>query len=269
MHIQTDTSESALLHATRANICDLFRHMSISNKPEHFEKANLTRWYSVVPHPWFTGLIANEPPTPESEAVLVESIQYFKEKKVSNFTFWVDPGIPISDWAYVMSKHGFVFTKDTPGMAVDLKDLNTSVPKIDGLEIHAVENNETSKVWSKVFTIGYGLPAIWEPLIYETWNSLGLSFPMRNYIGYLNGKPVATSCLFLGGGAAGIYSVSTLPEARGKGIGAALTLQPLLDARDMGYHIGTLQSSDMGFKIYQKLGFRSICEMEYFHKTFK
>ena len=269
MNIQTDVSKEGLLHATRANICDLFRHMSISNKPEHFEKAGLTRWHSVVPHPWFNGLIANEQPTPESEAVLVESIQYFKEKKVSSCTFWVDPGIQISEWAAVMSGHGFGFAQDTPGMAVDLNDLNTSIPSVDGLEIRAVEDNETSKIWANVFTIGYGLPSAWEPMIFETWNSLGLGLPMRNYIGYLNGKPVATSCLFLGGGAAGIYSVSTLPEARGKGFGAALTLQPLLDARNMGYRIGTLQSSEMGYKIYQKLGFRHLCQIEYFHKTIK
>jgi len=269
MPIQTDTSESGLITATRANICDLFRHMSVSNKPEHFEKAGLTRWVSVVPHPWFNGLIANEPPTSESEAALVESIQYFKEKIVETFTFWVDPSLQISDWAPVMSKHGFGFSKDTPGMAMDLNELNPSIPSVDGLEIRVVDDNESNKVWARVFTIGYGLPSAWEPLVFESWVSLGLGLPMRNYISYLNGKPVATSCLFLGGGAAGIYSVSTLPEVRGKGIGAAMTLKPLLDAREMGYRIGTLQSSDMGFKIYQRLGFRHLCQIENFYLSLR
>lgn len=267
MNIQTDVSDKGLIHAARANICDLFRHMSISNGPEHLEKAGLTRWYSVVPHPWFNGLIANEPPTPENEAVLFDSIQYFKEKKVANITFWVDPSVQLAGWESVISKHRFVPSKDTPGMALDLNDLNPSIPNLYGLEIRVVEDNEAIKVWSNVFINGYGLPTAWEPFVYEGWNSLGLGLPMRNYIGYLNGKPVSTSCLFLGGGAAGVYSVSTIPEARGKGIGAALTLRPLLDAREMGYRIGTLQSSEMGFKIYQTLGFRHLCQIEYFHKT--
>jgi predicted GNAT family acetyltransferase len=60
--------------------------------------------------------------------------------------------------------------------------------------------------------------------------------------------------------------VATLPEARGKGIGAVLTLGPLLDAREMGYRIGILQSSEMGFNVYKKLGFRHLCQIEYFHK---
>jgi ribosomal protein S18 acetylase RimI-like enzyme len=94
---------------------------------------------------------------------------------------------------------------------------------------------------------------------------MGRDIPLRNYIGYLDGKPVATSCLFFGGGAAGIYSVSTLPEFRGEGIGAAMTVMPLLDARAMGYRIGTLQSSEMGFNVYKRLGFRHLCQIENFY----
>jgi ribosomal protein S18 acetylase RimI-like enzyme len=82
----------------------------------------------------------------------------------------------------------------------------------------------------------------------------------------LHGKPVATSTLFYGGGAAGIYDVATLPELRGKGLGAALTLQPLLDARSQGYRIGVLQSSEMGFNVYKKLGFRHLCQIENFYR---
>jgi ribosomal protein S18 acetylase RimI-like enzyme len=88
---------------------------------------------------------------------------------------------------------------------------------------------------------------------------------MQNYLGTLNSEPVATSCIFLGGGVAGVYSVSTLPVARGRGFGAAMTLQPLLQAREMGYRIGVLQSSEMGFNVYQRLGFRHLCQIENFY----
>ena len=71
------------------------------------------------------------------------------------------------------------------------------------------------------------------------------------------------------GGAAGIYCVATLPEARGKGIGAALTLKPLLDAREMGNRVGVLQSSDMGFNVYEKLGFRHLCQIKNFYVSLK
>jgi ribosomal protein S18 acetylase RimI-like enzyme len=54
-----------------------------------------------------------------------------------------------------------------------------------------------------------------------------------------------------------VYAVATLPSAQGKGIGAAITLSPLLEARDRdGYKYAVLFSTEMGVKVYQRIGFR-------------
>jgi GNAT superfamily N-acetyltransferase len=51
--------------------------------------------------------------------------------------------------------------------------------------------------------------------------------------------------------------VATVPAARGLGIGAAITLQPLLEARDQdGYKYAVLFSTEMGVPVYQRIGFR-------------
>jgi len=150
-------------------------------------------------------------------------------------------------------------------MAIDLHEMNASMQPTDGFEIRVVADEESLHTWAKVFLSGYGLPPNWESIAFDLWTQLGLNFPIRNYLGYLNGEPVATSTVFYGGGTAGIYCVATLPEARGKGIGGAITLKPLQDAREMGYRVGVLQSSEMGYSVYKKLGFRHLCQIESFY----
>ena len=154
-------------------------------------------------------------------------------------------------------------------MAIDLDEMNGSMQSPDGFEIRVVDDEESLHTWSKAFLNGYGLPPDWESITFDLWMQLGLDLPIRNYLGYLNGDPVSTSTVFYGGGVAGIYCVATLPEARGKGIGAALTLKPLQDAREMGYRVGVLQSSEMGYKLYQRLGFRHLCQIENFYMSVK
>jgi predicted acetyltransferase len=58
--------------------------------------------------------------------------------------------------------------------------------------------------------------------------------------------------------------VGTVPEARRQGFGAAVTLAALRDARALGYRVGILHSSAMGFPVYQRLGFRELCRMSKF-----
>ena len=80
------------------------------------------------------------------------------------------------------------------------------------------------------------------------------------YVGYLGRKAVATSMLVNGAGVSlsGVYAVGTLPNERGQGFGAAITVKPLLDVRQQGYRFAVLFSSRKGYSVYQRLGFREV-----------
>ena len=81
----------------------------------------------------------------------------------------------------------------------------------------------------------------------------------HRYLGFLDGIPIARSALALDAWVAGVYAVATIPTARGKGIGRIMTVMPLLRARQLGYRVGILQASDMGYSLYQKIGFKDVC----------
>jgi GNAT superfamily N-acetyltransferase len=113
--------------------------------------------------------------------------------------------------------------------------------------------------WRDVFTEAYETPVA----AGQAWVDATLSIepdtvPWRLFVGYLDHQPVSTSMLFHGAGVAGIYAVGTIPRERNKGIGAAITLKPLLEARQQGYHFAVLFSSRMGNSVYKRVGFREV-----------
>jgi len=149
-------------------------------------------------------------------------------------------------------------------------DLATLEPKQQlpaGLRIEQVTNLETLQDWIDTFVQAFELSDSWKAPMYENFVGLGLDLPMRHYLGYLDGEPVALSMLFLAAGVAGIYNVATVPAARKQGIGSALTLKPLYDAYELGYRVGILQSSEVGFGVYQKLRFQKVCNMGHYFWT--
>jgi GNAT superfamily N-acetyltransferase len=55
--------------------------------------------------------------------------------------------------------------------------------------------------------------------------------------------------------------VCTVERVRRRGIGAAVTLAALREARDLGSRTGVLGSSEMGYPVYRRLGFEEYCRI--------
>jgi ribosomal protein S18 acetylase RimI-like enzyme len=62
----------------------------------------------------------------------------------------------------------------------------------------------------------------------------------------------------------GLYGIGTLPAARRRGVGSALTLIPMLAARDEGYRAAILHATPDGALLYPRLGFEEYCRISRF-----
>ena len=151
-------------------------------------------------------------------------------------------------------------------MAVDLLALDEDVHIPPDLIIERVGDIEALEQWCHVLTVGFGMPDFVEGVWLDLFASVGLGaqLPLRHYIGWQKGEPVAISSLLLGAGVTGIYNVVTVPEARRQGIGTAMTLIPLREARALGYRVSVLHASEMGFNVYRRIGFRECCKISHY-----
>ena len=174
---------------------------------------------------------------------------------------WIVPSTQPSDLGMRLEAEGFVHMADVLGMAANLQALNEGLSKPEGLTVSRVGDLSVLWTWSQVIASVNEFPDFAAKAWFGIYQAMGVDadLPWKHFLANLDGIPVAASSLFLGAGVAGIHSVATIPEARRQGIGAAVTLEPLLEARRLGYRIGTLFSSEMAVGVYRKLGFQDYC----------
>ncbi len=260
-----DMTRPALTRAVKQNLYALFALLGRAEQTEMECTPAWTRWRTAIPHPWFNGVLVHQPVDAVEPGAAMQIVNYFRSHVAGNFTWWLDPDLDHPGWATYLAANGFHSADDTPGMTLDLRGISPRRPALAGCEIHVVGSDAALATWVDVFVAGYQLPGEWAAPFLALLRGIGLAWPVRHYLGFWHGKPVSTSTLFAAAGVGGIHFVATLPEARGLGLGALMTMRPLSDARDMGYHVGALQSSEMGYSIYRRLGFEHMCQMEHFY----
>ncbi len=258
--ILRDVSAPALVAAIEANQFELFSCFGRWPRAELHDEQEMLWSITDVAAPIFNSLLRARIAPGRVDAVVEEAIARGRARKVP-LLWWVGPATQPADLGARLLEHGFALNGDLPGMAIDLATHDAEPPPA-GLVIADVADSATLRTWCDVLAGGFGMPGFAGDAFFEFFSSLGFETPaLRNYIGWLDGKAVATSTLFLAAGVAGIYDVATIGDVRRRGIGAAMTSRGLDDARAMGYRSGILQASTLGAGVYGKLGFREYCRI--------
>ena len=106
--------------------------------------------------------------------------------------------------------------------------------------------------------IGFEMP---EPMLRSIMaGSLDAGDDVTVYVAYLESQPVGAGLGMRTGRTIGIYNIATVPSARRRGLGAAMTMRIVDDGAAAGCDVAILQASDMGRPIYERLGFRTVVE---------
>jgi GNAT superfamily N-acetyltransferase len=214
--------------------------------------------------------------TPEEvESAIHETIDWFKSRGAPFFFWWTGPGSTPEDLGRQLIEHGMIDMEGqsqqmasdikstgagAPGMTADLHKMNEAVlDKVpQGFEMNDVQNESDLQDFKRVLIEGYSMPETMADGWVQSTHEFGIGkTPWRLVLGRLSGRPVATNIVLNGAGVVGVYGIAVSPIARGKGIGAAITLNPLLEARDKdGFKYAVLFSTEMGLKVYERIGFR-------------
>ena len=178
-----------------------------------------------------------------------------REKKVPN-GWTVGPLTKPSNLGSILEKYNFTNVYHQAGMALEIESLKLDSFESKKLEVKTVINDRMLKQWrstvSSVFKIQIDLELL-KYLLFEKESKF--------YLGFYNGEPVSTLLLYLSSGVAGLHAVSTLPEYRNNGFGLAISGLALKEAYKLGFKIGVLQASELGERVYRKLGFKKHCDI--------
>jgi GNAT superfamily N-acetyltransferase len=207
---------------------------------------------------FFMNLVVYTRLPPEGADKLIESaLTHFRSMNIRRLSWSAHKGVPSVEISKALLAHGLTFREAfATEMAVNLSSLQQDLPTIPGLRIVRVMNECALRQWIHVASIGFRIDEKFEKVWCDLFVDAIFNPQFRTFLALLDGKPVGTSQLFLSEGVAGIYNVTCIPEARGRGIGSAITLAPLIEARRLGYRIGILQASKQGYKVYRRLGFQ-------------
>jgi GNAT superfamily N-acetyltransferase len=260
-------SVQTMVTAIKANLFEYYDYLGRSPQAELRESPELKWLITGISHPFLNHVLRTRLTSSNVDAKIGKTLEYFHSKGITEFSWWIEPDSQPPDLDKHLLSHGLIFTDDEPGMACDLFKMNEVVTTSPAFTIECVRDSAMLRQWVQVAIGGFGLPETCNGTCFNLFADLGFDLPLRNYVGFLNGVPVVCSQLFLGAGVAGIYWVATVPEARQRGLGTAITLAPLLEARDMGYTLGILHPSKIGYGVYQRIGFQELCTMDHFMTT--
>lgn len=256
--LSSTPSSQPFTEAIEENLFEYFRYLGRKTETALTIDPSIAGYVSRIAFSVMNGIFCRRQISDD----LIEKTFTLLKSQGTPFTWWVGSDEPSASWRKLCDVHGVTIgITQLTGMAVDLSDGDYGTATPDNFSVSPIRDEEMLARWMKVAMTGFNIPSEYERACFEFFAGTGFGDSLRYYIGMLDGTPVAVSQLFVCSNIAGIYWVATVPEARNRGFGVAITRAPLRDAAAMGCRIGILHSSTSGFGVYRRLGFNDYSKL--------
>lgn len=263
-------SETALVAAIEDNAADLYRAF-LPRLPhaEVHDDLDVFHGSSAIPTPLCNAIACARFPAAGANERIDAVLARFRRRRLP-VTWWTGPMTTPADLGRRLERRGFRLASDMAGMAVDLDSLPDESPPAPGLSAERVADGRTLAAWMHAFTSGFRISPAAAMALEQAFGEIGFEddAPCRHYLGRSIGNgPGASATLVRGAEAAGLYNITTIAPLRRRGLGAAVTLAALHDARTLGYRYAVLHATASGAELYRTLGFVERCRIRTYVRT--
>jgi ribosomal protein S18 acetylase RimI-like enzyme len=252
--ILTDLNPAALTAAIEDNLFSLLRAIGKLPGGRLEESEAMIRFSTGLTSPMFNGVARTR----------VETVS--PRLLDRPFFWWTGPQSSPPDLDERLEAAGLRDAgRNWPGMAMALEEIDEGQAAPAGVEVRSATTEPELEVWGRAFCAAHDLPSWAADSWLEAAGRLRFrDLPWQHWVARLDGETAGVGISHAGGGVVGLYGIGTLPWARRRGVGSALTLVPMLRAAEDGFRAAILHATPDGERLYPRLGFKEYCRMSRF-----
>lgn len=192
----------------------------------------------------------------ELEMRIGDCARYY-QSRAERWSFWLCEDL--LDFAtrrrarHAFGASGLRIISQPPGMLAEA--LQAPLRKLPEIECRPVGDQATRDAFAAITSVCFDIPFNVSQAVYRSEQAWKGAY--QGYVGLAAGKPVSIIALVAAADVLGIYSLATSPEHRRSGYGEALLRAAVAAAAErFGRLRLVLQSTEIGYRLYRRLGFR-------------
>ncbi|MFN8620018.1 MAG: GNAT family N-acetyltransferase [Chloroflexota bacterium] len=235
---------------------------------EVLDEGDLVRSFAPgLPQPYLNTIARLDVPAAAFPDRVVAVEAPYRKARVPT-SWWLDDTSRPADAAATLAALGVPEAGGEAVMALDLEPMPEAVRVAEvaaaaaGIEVAAVHRIEDLEAWIGAVAGAYGwvdaARAALMRTLYDPRTPHGADPRRIQVVARIGGTAVGAASLFAAAGQGWVTNVGTIPAARGRGVGAALTAACLRISEARGEPSAWLAASAMGEPVYARLGFRTV-----------